>query len=191
MRIDKKFSIDASQDEVWQFVSAPEKVGLCFPGCQQITALGDDRYKAKIKFQLGPIKTIFNIDFEETEKRPQEYLSYTSTGEEDNRSSRLKAQSSLTFSPLENNHTQVVYASDISIVGRLGKFGMGMMKKKADSMGDEFIQALRSKIEGPVEAALIAPETAGKVPANNRRIYVVAAIAAAALFVIYYVLTRQ
>jgi len=152
MRIEKSFTINAPQDEVWQFISSPEKVGMCFPGCQGVTALGENKYKAAIKVQIGPIRTLFNIDFEETEKRPMEYSAYSSRGEENNRASRLKAESTLTLSPSDEFSTQVDYTSEVSIVGRLGKFGAGMMKKKADSMGDEFVQVLRTQIEGPPDA---------------------------------------
>lgn len=154
MKIEKTFTIDAPQDEVWLFVSSPEKVGMCFPGCESVTALGDNKFKASIKVQLGPIKTVFKIDFEATESRPPEYSAYTSRGEEANRASRLKADSTLTLSSLDEGRTQVVYTSDLSIVGRLGKFGLGVMKKKADSMGDEFIQTLRMQIEGRLDAVV-------------------------------------
>ena len=189
MRIDKSFTIDAPQDKVWHFVSSPEKVGLCFPGCQEIVSLGDDQYKATIKVQLGPIKTVFKVDFEETEKRPMEFLSYTSRGEEGNRSSRLKADSTLSFSPLGENQTKVEYASDISLVGRLGKFGLGMMNKKADSMGDEFVGVLRSKIEDPQEAAMDGPDSSEKSGISNTQKVVIIAVTAALLYLIFNVLT--
>jgi carbon monoxide dehydrogenase subunit G len=117
MKIEKSFSIDAPQEDVWQFVSAPEKVGKCFPGCQSVTALGDEKYKAEIKVKVGPIKTVFNVEFEETEKRPSEFAAYTSRGEEGNRASRLKAKSTLTLSPIDANRTQVDYGSESEIEG--------------------------------------------------------------------------
>jgi hypothetical protein len=152
MRIDKSFTIDAPQDRVWQFVSTPERVGRCFPGCQDVTPLGDDKYKASIKVQMGPIRTVFNLDFEATEQRPPDYSAYSTRGEEENRASRMKAETILTLSALDERRTQVQYTSDVSIVGRLGKFGLNVMKKKADAMGDEFIQALRAQIEGRPDA---------------------------------------
>jgi carbon monoxide dehydrogenase subunit G len=178
MKIEKSFSIDAPQEDVWQFVSAPEKVGKCFPGCQSVTALGDEKYKAEIKVKVGPIKTVFNVEFEETEKRPSEFAAYTSRGEEGNRASRLKAKSTLTLSPIDANRTQVDYGSELSIVGRFGKFGAGMMKKKADSISDEFVQILRTEIEGPPDAAAVA---AIEKPGLSGRQKLLAAAAAAAL----------
>jgi len=190
MRIEKSFTINAPQDEVWQFISSPEKVGMCFPGCQDVTALGENKYKAAIKVQIGPIRTLFNIDFEETEKRPIEYSAYSSRGEESNRASRLKAESTLTLTPIDDSRTQVDYTSELSIVGRLGKFGAGMMEKKADSLGDEFVQALRLQIEGPPDAAAAAPITTEKTGLSGRQKMIAAAVAAALVFWVFYLFTR-
>jgi carbon monoxide dehydrogenase subunit G len=189
MKIEKSFTINAPQDEVWQFISSPEKVGMCFPGCQGVTALGENKYKAAIKVQIGPIKTLFNIDFEETEKRPLEYSAYSSRGEESNRASRLKAESTLSLSPVDEFHTQVDYASEVSIVGRLGKFGAAVMEKKADSMGDEFVQVLRTQIEGPpdADAAAAMPE---KHRLGGRQKMIAAVVAAAIALMVLYFLTR-
>ena len=40
--------------------------------------------------------------------------------------------------------TEVHYVSEVSLVGRLGKFGLGIMKKKAKSLGGEFAAAFRA-----------------------------------------------
>jgi hypothetical protein len=40
----------------------------------------------------------------------------------------------------------VSYTSDISITGRLGKFGLGMMRKKADQLRQEFVQKFRATL---------------------------------------------
>ncbi len=190
MKIEKSFTINATQDDVWRFISSSEKVGMCFPGCQGVTALGENKYKAAIKVQIGPIRTLFNIDFEETEKRPLEFLAYTSRGEENNRASRLKAESTLSLSPIDEFRTQVDYTSEVSIVGRLGKFGASMMAKKADSMGDEFVQVLRTQIEGPPDAAAAAPVITEKYGLSGRQKMIAAAIAAAIILMVFYFLTR-
>ena len=189
MRIEKSFTVDAPQDEVWQFVSSPERVGMCFPGCQGVTALGEDKYKAAIKVRIGPIKTVFNVDFEATEKRPPEFSAYTTRGEEANRASRLKAESTLALSPLDDGRTRVVYTSDMSIVGRLGKFGLGVMMKKADSMGEEFVQALCAQIEGRPDAAVTAATTE-KHRFSSAQKAIAAAVAAAIILLVFYLLMR-
>ena len=48
---------------------------------------------------------------------------------------------------LDEATTEVMYSSEISMIGRLGKFSQGMMNKVADSIGESFVQALRKEIE--------------------------------------------
>ena len=163
MRIEKRFNVNAPQDQVWRFITAPEQVAACIPGCQSVEAIGANKHKVTIKVQVGPIKTTFVVDVEVTEERPPEFSSYVTTGEEGGRASRIRAESSLALKPVNGSQTEVHYTSDINIVGRLGKFGLGMMQKIADSMNDEFVAALRGKLEaagGEAPGAPVAAEPA-------------------------------
>jgi carbon monoxide dehydrogenase subunit G len=131
------------------------------PGCESVEAAGPGRHKVTIRVQVGPIRTTFAVEVEAREERAPEFAAYVTSGEEGGRASRIRAESSLTLAAVDERHTEVHYASEINIVGRLGKFGTGMMQKKADAMGDEFVAALRAKLEGgAVPAAPAAPTAA-------------------------------
>lgn len=148
MKIEKDFSINAPREQVWNFITSPERVAPCIPGCEQVTQVAPSKYQARIKVAVGPIKTVFNVDIQAVEERPPEYAAYLTKGEEGSRASRIKAESSLRLQAVSPLQTKVQYISEISVVGRLGKFGVGMMHKIADSMGDQFVEALRDRIEG-------------------------------------------
>jgi carbon monoxide dehydrogenase subunit G len=148
MKIDKQFTVDASQQAVWDFITSPDKVAPCIPGCDDVEAIGPGKYRAAIKLEAGPIKTTFHLTVTATEERPPEYCSYQTQGEEGGKASRLSATSSLTIVPLGEHQCEVSYASEITIAGRLGKFGAGVMKKIADKMSDKFVTALRAEIAG-------------------------------------------
>jgi carbon monoxide dehydrogenase subunit G len=47
---------------------------------------------------------------------------------------------------LGGGRSRVEYQSDLSVTGRFGKFALGMMKKKAQSMAQEFANNLRARI---------------------------------------------
>jgi len=147
MIIEKTFEVNAPQKDVWEFITTPEKVAECVPGCQDVEELGNDKYKAGIKVQVGPIKTIFNVNVEATEQHPPCFASYLTTGHEGGRASRINATTELHLNTINELQTEVLYRSDIKIMGRLGKFGEGIMKKKADAIGGEFVEALRSKLD--------------------------------------------
>ena len=147
MKIEKTFTVAASREQVWKVITSPELIAPCIPGCQSVEVTGPGAYKAEVKVQVGPIKAGFKLDVETTEERPPEYSAYTTRGEEGGKASRVSADSTLVLKRLDDDHTEVTYASEISVVGRLGKFGLGIMKKKADAMGEQFVQALRERVE--------------------------------------------
>ena len=82
----------------------------------------------------------------------------------------LSADSELTLVELDPLTTRVSYASEVSVTGRLGKFALGVMKKKVEAMGQEFADRLREFIQTQTVPSLsrqraAAPETEAPVEA--------------------------
>lgn len=147
MKIEQTFRVSAAIERVWRMITDPEQVGPCIPGCQSIEITGPTTYKTRVKVALGPIKTTFNVDVELTETRPPDYLASVTRGEEGGRASKLTAKSELRLVAVGQDETEVTYNSEISITGRLGRFGLGIMKKKAKTYGEEFAVAFRERAE--------------------------------------------
>ncbi len=146
LKIESSFLVPAPRDRVWRFIQSAEEVGACVPGCESVDVVGDGKFKAQVRVKVGPIKALFNIDIERTDEEPMESASYSTRGEEGGRASRLSARSRLTLRAVENSETEVAYVSEISIAGRLGRFGAGVMKKKANDLGGQFARAVRERI---------------------------------------------
>lgn len=147
MRIEDSFTIAASRDRVWQAIKSPAVVAPCVPGCQGVEVISPTLYKAQVRVQLGPIKATFNVDVEiASEIEPEEIRSRT-RGEEGGRASSLSAENVLRLTELGAEETEVYYLSEVSVVGRLGKFGLGIMKKKAASLGRDFAVAFKKQVE--------------------------------------------
>ncbi len=147
MEISKTFDVIAPRDRVWRFITSPEKVVPCMPGCEQVEELAPGRYKALLKIKVGPIKTSFSVDVETTDERAPEFASYLIKGQEGGKASHLTAESTLSLEAIDDQRTRVTYASRIKLVGRLGMFAGGVMKKMADSMSDQFVAAMRAALE--------------------------------------------
>ena len=67
-------------------------------------------------------------------------------GEEGSRASILNAKNLVTLRERDKDLTEVAYESELSITGQLGKFGLGIMRKKAESLSHQFAEALRAKL---------------------------------------------
>jgi carbon monoxide dehydrogenase subunit G len=147
MRIEDRFSISAPRERVWQAIRNPDVVASCLPGCREVEVISPTSYKAKIRVQLGPIKADFSIDVDVTSEIELKEVRSRSRGEEGGRASSLSSENVLRLSSLDADTTELHYSSDVSVIGRLGKFGMGVMKKKAESLGHDFAVAFKRKIE--------------------------------------------
>ena len=158
MRIEDTFTIRAPIDTVWRFIRDPGAVVPCIPGCDGVEIVGPNAYRASIRVALGPIKTTFNVTVELTREEPPSFAALVTRGEEGGKASTLSAQSELRLRPLEDAGTEVSYASEVAIFGRLGKYGLGIMKKKAESLGAEFAKAFSARVE----------QSAGTAPTPSR-----------------------
>ena len=70
-------------------------------------------------------------------------------GEEGGRASLLSADSEITLHAVDGQTTRVQYVSEVNVTGRLGRFALGVMKKKAQAMGQEFAANLRERLALP------------------------------------------
>ena len=147
MKIDASFIVHASRDRVWAAITDPSRVAPCIPGCESIEIIDPGRYRARVAVSVGPIKAAFNLEVNVTEETPPSFAASTTRGEEGTRASVLTAHNELHLAALEDGMTEVRYVSDISIVGRLGRFGLGVMKKRATALGDAFAEAFRTRVE--------------------------------------------
>ena len=153
MKIEDSFTLNAPQGDVWVAITNPDVVTPCVPGCQNVQILGPNIYSAEVNVKVGPIKAQFQLNVEVTRKMPPLEVHSTTRGEEGSRASVLQAESVVRLKQIDANTTEVYYSSEVSIVGRLGKFGFGIMKKKAKTIGNEFAEAFRKTVESAQELA--------------------------------------
>jgi uncharacterized protein len=147
MRIEGSFTVAAPRERVFAEITNPALMAGCIPGCEAIEVIDAKTYRARILVEVGPIKARFNLVVEVTEEEaPARVLSVT-RGEEGTRASVVSSSNELLLAPAEGGATEVKYASEVSVTGRLGKFGLGMMKKKAEALGAKFAENFRGKIE--------------------------------------------
>jgi uncharacterized protein len=153
MKMEGSFTVGAPRADVWKQITDPAIVASCIPGCGKIEMLSPDRYRAEVVIAVGPIKAKFNLIVELTRQEPPDRVWSITRGEEGSRASLLSAENLVVLSDIPDGATCVTYASEVMVTGRLAKFGLGMMKKKAEMVGMEFGEAFRTKVETAVSGA--------------------------------------
>jgi carbon monoxide dehydrogenase subunit G len=149
--IDGQFEVAAAPAVVLAHLFDARLMASCLPGCESLEQSGDDRYRAVVAVALAGVKARFDLQVEVTE-RLADGVRATTRGEEGGNASTLQATSEVRLAPAAGG-TRVDYRSDVAVTGRLGRFALGMMKKKAQSLGDEFAANLQRALAG----AALAP----------------------------------
>lgn len=147
MKIEQSFVVEAPADRVWSLIRNPEIMVGCVPGCDAIEQVDDTTYKADVTVSVGPIKATFNLIIEIVEEMPPVFVKTHSRGEEGSRASMVKSVNEMRLTSLSPGETEIAYAADVEISGRLGRYGAGMMKKIATKLAAKFEDSFRQLAE--------------------------------------------
>lgn len=162
MQIEERFVVSAPVDRVWAFLLDTQSVAACVPGCEAVECTGDNSYTARMKVKVGPISANFDVQIDVTEMTPPTNLKSVIKGKDSKVASSLNASTVLNLSDLGASGTEFHYRTDVSVFGRLGKFGEGVMKEKAKEYGEKFASSIKERLEaGGAAAAAPAGEEAG------------------------------
>ena len=146
MKIADSFVVAAPVERTWRAIRDPQVVGACLPGCEEIEAVSPTLYRTRIGVKLGPIAAKFAAEVEVLEEEPPVRVVTVTRGEEGGRASHLRSDNILTLAPADDGGTRVSYEADMTVTGRLAKFGFGVMKKKAQSLASEFAGNLEARV---------------------------------------------
>src|SRR4051794_37647530 len=81
MDIAGSYRFDAPPDRVWNLLMDPVVIASCIPGCQELAADGDDRYRAKLNVALSAITGTYDGTVVITEKVPHASYRLTVDGQ--------------------------------------------------------------------------------------------------------------
>jgi len=155
--IEKTMTVAAPAAQVWALLLDPHVMGGCVPGMQSIEVLSDDEYIALMQVKLSFISAKFRLKTRIVERRAPHYLRTEGTGEDASVASSLKQQSEIFLDTLPDGRTELRMKVHVDVMGRLGTFGLNVMKTKADRLWDEFARNLAARLAAGTAVAPEAP----------------------------------
>lgn len=166
MEIEKILTVAAPAARVWTMLLDPHVMGGCVPGMQSIEVVSDDEYIAHMQVKISFINARFKLKTRIVERREPHYLRSEGTGEDSSVASSLKQQSEVFLMEQPDGQTELRMKVKLDLMGRLGTFGLSVMKTKADRMWDEFAHnlALRLTTGDTPPAAAAALKDAAALP---------------------------
>lgn len=186
MEIEKTLLLDAPPAIVWALLLDPNAMGACVPGMESIEVVSDDEYVAVMKVKIAFISARFKLKTRIVERDEPRYLRAEGTGEDASVASSLKQSSEMWLQAREGGGTELRMKVKVDVLGRMGTFGLGVMKTKADRMWDEFGVNAAARlagspaVEGVEAAAPVPPVAEAPAPAQPITVSAVPAIPAPA-----------
>ncbi len=156
MEIEKTFVLPAPPARAWAMLLDPQLMAACVPGMQSVEVLSPTEYTALIQVKIAFITARFKLRTTIVEQRAPAYLRTEGTGEDKSVASALKQTSELFLTDLGEGRTELRTRVVVDVTGRLGTFGLSVMKTKADRMWEEFCANLVQRV-GDGAAQDIAP----------------------------------
>ncbi len=147
MLIEVKFNVKSPIQKLWDFLLNPETVAPCIPGCEKVEPINDKEYNSIIKAKVGFMAVRFKVKTIIEEIIPYQLIRSVGEGDELRKLGHFKQKTQITFKELSEAETEVVYQSDVSVVGRIATFGDRVFRAKAKELGKEFASAVKSKLE--------------------------------------------
>ncbi|HYP70446.1 MAG TPA: SRPBCC family protein [Variovorax sp.] len=169
MEIEKTLNVAAAPQRVWELLLDPQVMGGCVPGMQSIDVISPTEYVALMHVKIAFVSAKFKLRTNIVEQRAPDYLRAEGTGEDASVASSLKQQSEIVLTPLADGGTELRIKVNVDVLGRLGTFGLSVMKTKADRMWEEFGNNLRARIDGvaPTAAPTVKIQAAAAAPAAS------------------------
>ncbi|WP_237716993.1 CoxG family protein [Cupriavidus basilensis] len=156
MEIEKTLVVGAAPAQVWALLLDPNVMGGCVPGMQSIEVVSDVEYISHIQVKIAFVSARFKIKTTIVEMRAPNYLRSEGTGEDAAVASSLKQSSEIFLAEQPDGKTELRMKINVDVLGRLGTFGLSVMKTKADRMWEEFGTNLSARLVAPAEAGAAA-----------------------------------
>ena len=146
MRIEEKFTVDAPADDVWAFLTDPERVAAALPGAEITEKLDDNTYKGGMGVKVGPLAAAYTgtVAFDLDERARSAVVHAKGQGKAGMGNADMKMTSSVTaLGPAES---EVTVVANLSVTGILAQLGRGMMQHVSKKMFKEFTEVLGKEL---------------------------------------------
>jgi carbon monoxide dehydrogenase subunit G len=147
VEIEKTLDLNKPVEQTWAMLMDPQLVGACVPGVERVEVVDADHFRVTVAVKVSYIKARFTVNLAITERRAPHYLRSDGSGDEDSLTSNVRQTTQLELEPLGDDQTRLRMKASVDVFGRLGTFGYGIIRSKADQMWKEFADNLKARIE--------------------------------------------
>ncbi|MCY3545358.1 MAG: SRPBCC family protein [Gemmatimonadetes bacterium] len=146
MRIEEKFTVDAPADDVWAFLTDPERVAAALPGAEITEKLDENTYRGGMGVKVGPLNAVYGgtVAFDLDEDARSAIVHAKGQGKAGMGNADMKMTSRVVS--LGPSESEVTVEADLRVTGILAQLGRGMMQHVSKKMFKEFTEVLEKEL---------------------------------------------
>ena len=139
MKIIAASHVDAPQPRVFAALIDPDVLRRSIPGCQSLTAAGDDVYEATLKIGVAGLKGTYAGKATIREKNPPDSLTLAFEGK--GGPGFVRGAAAIRLSP-DDGGTRVACDADVQVGGLIAAVGSRLVEAAARKLADDFFRQL-------------------------------------------------
>ncbi|MBH0776342.1 CoxG family protein [Nocardia bovistercoris] len=158
MKIASSFTVPAAADKVLTLFLDPATMQACVPGCEELTQSDETHYQGVLVNEVAHVKfrARFNAEITSTtasaDTSEPAVVRAVVRGEDRRLGSTMKVTATLTITPLssgaEADRCEVAYEFELAILGKLGRLGEAVIRRRATEVEKQFAEALTAVSTG-------------------------------------------
>ena len=166
MQMNEVQRVPAPQEKVWAALNDPVILKSCIPGCQSLEMTSPTDMTATVVVKVGPVKANFSGKVTLSDLDPPN--GYRISGEGSGGVAGFaKGGATVTLQADGPDATNLSYAVDAQIGGKLAQLGARLIDSTAKKLAGEFFQNFANAVAPPAPEVPAAPE--GDAPVGEEK----------------------
>ena len=142
-----RYTVNADPRLLWNVVSDVPAVSSCIPGAADVAQSGDGAYTGVVKVRVGPVSLALNgkmaVDSVSSEERR---IALSGEAADKRVPGSVRVRINMAVEASGDNSSELIVDSEAHVMGKLGEFGQGIIKRKADALMKEFGENVAERV---------------------------------------------
>lgn len=143
MQITGSYVFEAPAPRVWDLLMNTDAIAACVPGCQELTPIGDDRYRAKLSVAISAVTGSYDATISLEDKMPPHGYMLRVDGQ--GRPGFVKGVSRVQLVDQQGS-TRVDVSADVQVGGAIARVGQRLLEGVGRTMMNRFFACLGEKL---------------------------------------------
>ena len=143
IRLEKKYILDISQQNVWEAILDPETLAEILPNCKSLDPIGDHKFDANIEIKIGPIKGQFKSKLALFDLDPPNGYKFNVNGDGSKGQMRGAGEILLTT---QDGRTEFIFIATGSVAGIIARVGQRLIEATGKRLMDQGFENFKKRI---------------------------------------------